>query len=57
MASFISFVSLNLNPYSNLLDTYSTLESGMPNYICVALSLIEAGCKHFNIRLDSGDLY
>lgn len=39
-----------------LVDTYSTLESGLPNAIKVAKELEEQGYKLKAIRLDSGDL-
>lgn len=39
-----------------LVDTYSTLKSGMPNAITVAKELEEKGHKLKAIRLDSGDL-
>jgi nicotinate phosphoribosyltransferase len=32
------------------------MESGMPNFICVALAMIDAGYEIFRARLDSGDL-
>lgn len=39
-----------------LVDTYSTLESGLPNAIKVAKELEEQGYRLKGIRLDSGDL-
>lgn len=39
-----------------LVDTYSTLESGIPNAITVAKELEEKGHRLKGIRLDSGDL-
>jgi len=39
-----------------LVDTYDTLESGVPNAIKVAKELEEKGYKMKGIRLDSGDL-
>jgi nicotinate phosphoribosyltransferase len=39
-----------------LVDTYSTIDSGILNSIIVAKALIEAGVKKYGIRLDSGDL-
>jgi nicotinate phosphoribosyltransferase len=39
-----------------LVDTYDTLSSGVPNYVCVALALQDAGFQPKGIRLDSGDL-
>lgn len=39
-----------------LVDTYNTLESGIPNAITVAKELKEKGHQLVGIRLDSGDL-
>ncbi|HQF41866.1 MAG TPA: nicotinate phosphoribosyltransferase [Ignavibacteriaceae bacterium] len=39
-----------------LIDTYNTLESGLPNAITVAKELEESGHQLKGIRLDSGDL-
>ncbi|WP_432820878.1 nicotinate phosphoribosyltransferase [Trichloromonas sp.] len=39
-----------------LVDTYDTLESGLPNAITVARELREKGHELLGIRLDSGDL-
>lgn len=39
-----------------LLDTYSTLESGLPNAIIVAKEMQKHGQKLKGVRLDSGDL-
>lgn len=39
-----------------LVDTYSTLNSGVPNAIKVAKELEKSGCKLSGIRIDSGDL-
>ena len=39
-----------------LIDTYSTLDSGILNAIIVGKVLISAGVKSVGIRLDSGDL-
>ncbi|MDY0082281.1 MAG: nicotinate phosphoribosyltransferase [Ignavibacteriaceae bacterium] len=39
-----------------LIDTYNTLESGLPNAITVAKELEKSGHKLKGIRLDSGDL-
>ena len=39
-----------------LVDTYDTLNSGIPNTIIAAREMEEAGEKLFAVRLDSGDL-
>ncbi|MEA5115684.1 MAG: nicotinate phosphoribosyltransferase [Geobacteraceae bacterium] len=39
-----------------LVDTYDTLESGIPNAIIVAGELRDRGCRLAGVRLDSGDL-
>src|SRR5699024_455261 len=39
-----------------LVDTYDTLESGVPKAIMVALELADAGHNVYAARLDSGDL-
>jgi len=39
-----------------LIDSFSTLDSGLLNTISVFAALAEAGIKTFGCRLDSGDL-
>lgn len=38
------------------MDTYDTLNSGIPNFIIVAMALNKIGYKAIGIRLDSGNL-
>lgn len=56
LAAFISFAQAFPDNFLALVDTYDTLSSGVPNYICVALALKSIGLKPVGIRLDSGDL-
>lgn len=44
------------NNFVTLIDSFSTLGSGILNTIIVGKALIEAGYKDIGIRLDSGDL-
>ena len=39
-----------------LIDTYDTLESGLPNALVVAAEMRELGQELFGVRIDSGDL-
>jgi nicotinate phosphoribosyltransferase len=56
LTAFISYAQAFPDSFLALVDTYDTISSGVPNYICVALSLIELGYTPRGIRLDSGDL-
>ena len=56
LAAFISYAQAYPRGFLALVDTYDTLESGVPNYLCVGLALHEIGYKALGIRLDSGDL-
>lgn len=44
------------NNFTTLIDTYSTIDSGMINTVIVGKALVEAGLAKVGIRLDSGDL-
>ncbi|KJR40305.1 nicotinate phosphoribosyltransferase-like protein [Candidatus Magnetoovum chiemensis] len=56
LAAFIVYALAFPNNFLALADTYDTIKSGVPNFICTAAALIEAGYKPIGIRLDSGDL-
>jgi len=56
LAAFISYAQCFPDRFLVLVDTYDTLSSGVPNFICVALCLLDFGYKPLGIRLDSGDL-
>lgn len=56
LAAFISYAQAFPKGFLALVDTFDTLHSGVPNFICVAFALQEAGYRAIGIRLDSGDL-
>jgi len=56
LAAFISYAVSYPDGFLCLVDTYDTIESGLMNFILVALALDEIGYKPLGIRLDSGDL-
>lgn len=56
LAAFISYAISYPDGFLALVDTYDTLRSGIPNFICVALALIRLGYRPIGIRIDSGDL-
>lgn len=56
LAAFIAYAQAFPSGFLALVDTYDTLRSGVPNYICVAVALLVCGYKPVGIRLDSGDL-
>lgn len=56
LLAFLSYASANEQGFVALVDTYNTLESGVKNFLVVALVLDELGVRAGGIRLDSGDL-
>lgn len=56
LASFVAYACAFPNSCVCLVDTYDTLQSGLPNFIAVALALDDFGYQPKGIRLDSGDL-
>jgi nicotinate phosphoribosyltransferase len=56
LAAFIAYAQAFPKGFLALVDTYDTLKSGLPNFICVALVLLKLGYRPVGIRLDSGDL-
>lgn len=56
LAAFIAYAIAFPAAFLCLVDTYDTIQSGLKNYIVVALALIECGYKPNGVRLDSGDL-
>lgn len=56
LAAFISYCQAFPGAFVALVDTYDTLVSGIPNFIVVALAMVEIGHRPIGIRLDSGDL-
>ncbi|GAX21983.1 nicotinate phosphoribosyltransferase [Fistulifera solaris] len=56
LAAFIAYGMAFPESFLCLVDTYDTLQSGLLNFILVALALDDAGYKPVGIRLDSGDL-
>ncbi|ESO03457.1 hypothetical protein HELRODRAFT_112333 [Helobdella robusta] len=56
LAAFISYGLAFPDDFLCLIDTYSVIKSGLPNFCAVSLALIEAGYVPLGVRLDSGDL-
>lgn len=56
LAAFLAYGVAFPDGFLCLVDTYDTLESGVKNFILVALALHECGYNAKGIRLDSGDL-
>jgi len=56
LAAFVTYACAFPDNCLCLIDTYNTLESGLPNFISVAKALLEFGYTPRGVRLDSGDL-
>jgi nicotinate phosphoribosyltransferase len=56
LAAFVAYALAFPDRFTALVDTYSTLDSGVPNFVCVAAALLDFGYAPRGIRLDSGDL-
>jgi len=56
LAAFLAYACAFPNSFLCLIDTYDTLNSGVLNFILVALVLGDLGYQPRGVRLDSGDL-
>ncbi|EGR30698.1 nicotinate family protein, putative [Ichthyophthirius multifiliis] len=56
LAAFLDYAKSCYNNFTCLIDTFDTISSGIQNFICVSLALIQAGINPKGVRLDSGDL-
>ena len=56
LAAFREFAEARPDRCVLLIDTYNTLQSGLPNAITVAKEMEHRGQRLFGVRLDSGDL-
>jgi len=54
--AFVSFATVYPGSFAALVDSYSTKDSGIKNFIVVSLALADLGYHALSIRLDSGDL-
>ena len=56
LAAFRKFAEIYPDRCTLLVDTYNTLESGLPNAMVVAKEMEQKGHRLAGVRLDSGDL-
>ena len=56
LAAFVCYAICFPTSFLALVDTYDTVRSGIPNFLCVALALADFDYWAKGIRLDSGDL-
>jgi nicotinate phosphoribosyltransferase len=56
LAAMIGFALAFPRRFLPIVDTYNTLTSGVPNFICVARALDRFGYQPLGVRIDSGDL-
>lgn len=56
LTAFRKFVNTHPENAVLVIDTYNTLQSGLPNAITIAKEMEKNGCRLKGIRLDSGDL-
>jgi len=56
LVAFVAYARTFPEGFTALVDTYDSLNSGVPNFLSVAVALHQVGYKAVGIRLDSGDL-
>lgn len=56
LAAFVAYARAFPAAFVALVDTYDTVRSGVPNFVCVATALHALGYRVGGIRIDSGDL-
>ena len=56
LAAFTWYAFCFPTSFLALVDTYDTIHSGVPLFLCVALALADCGYSARGVRIDSGDL-